>query len=317
MADDRCPQIRRRTRAKSGGSVSGTEIVIGCCPPAPATTMRNAYSCPLIELPLPRFGIDPAPRSWARPPPCSRRSGSRSSRKSCGGTEKVHAIQANVGNTWPRRRSREWWGRQRRAGSARPATRARGPGDSSRRAKQVVLARLGARGSRLHVRRLLARCRGSASSAASKSSPRRTRLASTRGMRSRPKPRGAGWSGTGFSHRVGSSITPRPSPAGAPTSPPERRSTHTAAPRRARLGGDAGRELDRTLVRLDVDHPPARDQVTGLGMRAVDAPSVACARPNGLPSESRQIAHSSPGWTTVPPCAVTRSSAAGRSSTVK
>ena len=38
---------------------------------------------------------------------------------------------------------------------------------------------------------------------------------------------------------------------------------------RAGLGGGVGRELDRALVRVDVDHPPAGDQVAGLGMRAV------------------------------------------------
>ena len=42
-----------------------------------------------------------------------------------------------------------------------------------------------------------------------------------------------------------------------------------------------------------------------------------CAKANGLPSESRQIAHTSPGCTTAPPLAVTRSSAATRSSTAK
>jgi hypothetical protein len=41
------------------------------------------------------------------------------------------------------------------------------------------------------------------------------------------------------------------------------------------------------------------------------------ARPNGLPSASRQIAHREPGWITLPPSAVTRSSAARTSATVK
>jgi hypothetical protein len=41
------------------------------------------------------------------------------------------------------------------------------------------------------------------------------------------------------------------------------------------------------------------------------------ARPNGLPSESRQIAHRDPGWITLPPRVVTRSSATSRSATVK
>jgi hypothetical protein len=44
---------------------------------------------------------------------------------------------------------------------------------------------------------------------------------------------------------------------------------------------------------------------------------VVCAKANGLPSESRQIAHTSPGCTTAPPLALTRSSVATRSSTAK
>src|SRR5207248_9036919 len=44
---------------------------------------------------------------------------------------------------------------------------------------------------------------------------------------------------------------------------------------------------------------------------------IASARPKGLPSESRQTAHRSPGCTTTPPKTVTRSIAAGISSTVK
>ncbi len=47
----------------------------------------------------------------------------------------------------------------------------------------------------------------------------------------------------------------------------------------------------------------------GSGVRAASA--------NGLPSESRQTAQRSPGWTTEPPSAPTRSIAAGRSATVK
>jgi hypothetical protein len=38
---------------------------------------------------------------------------------------------------------------------------------------------------------------------------------------------------------------------------------------------------------------------------------------NGLPSESRQIAQRSPGWTTLPPSSATRSSAAATSATSK
>ena len=43
----------------------------------------------------------------------------------------------------------------------------------------------------------------------------------------------------------------------------------------------------------------------------------ASARPNGLPSESRQIDQRVPGWITLPPSAVTCSSAAAISATVK
>ncbi len=43
----------------------------------------------------------------------------------------------------------------------------------------------------------------------------------------------------------------------------------------------------------------------------------ATARPNGLPSESRQIDHRSPGWIVLPPSAATFSSAAAISATVK
>src|SRR6266498_3489682 len=40
-------------------------------------------------------------------------------------------------------------------------------------------------------------------------------------------------------------------------------------PARAGLGGDVGRELARALVRLAVDHVPARHEIAGLGQRAV------------------------------------------------
>jgi len=40
-------------------------------------------------------------------------------------------------------------------------------------------------------------------------------------------------------------------------------------PARAGLGGDVGRELDRALVRLDVDHLPAPHEIAGLWQRAV------------------------------------------------
>lgn len=54
---------------------------------------------------------------------------------------------------------------------------------------------------------------------------------------------------------------------------------------------------------------------TGTGSYRVSGREV--ARANGLPSESRQIAHRSPGWMTEPPRSRMRRSAAGRSSTVK
>ncbi len=41
------------------------------------------------------------------------------------------------------------------------------------------------------------------------------------------------------------------------------------------------------------------------------------ASPNGLPSESRQIAHGEPGWITLPPSSRTAASAASRSATSK
>src|SRR3954451_585268 len=47
------------------------------------------------------------------------------------------------------------------------------------------------------------------------------------------------------------------------------------------------------------------------------APRDSCDSPNGLPSESLQIAHAFPGWTTLPPSASTRSRASVRSLTAK
>ena len=47
------------------------------------------------------------------------------------------------------------------------------------------------------------------------------------------------------------------------------------------------------------------------------APRDSCASPKGLPSESLQIAHASPGWTTLPPSASTRSNASATSLTAK
>ena len=82
--------------------------------------------------------------------------------------------------------------------------------------------------------------------------------ASTRGTRARSAP--------SSSRRVGSSITPRQSSEGAPDMT-SRTSIHSysGSAARAGLGGDVGRELDRALVRLDVDHVPAGDEVAGLG----------------------------------------------------
>ena len=72
-----------------------------------------------------------------------------------------------------------------------------------------------------------------------------------------------------------------------------------------------------------------RDQVRALGYRrsrfAAKAHlptlpafySAAAARANGLPSESRQIAQRSPGWTIDPPSSRTRSRAVAMSSTVR
>ena len=50
-----------------------------------------------------------------------------------------------------------------------------------------------------------------------------------------------------------------------------RTSSHSyrGSPRGTGLGGDVGRELERALAGLDVDHVPARDQVAGLGVWAV------------------------------------------------
>jgi hypothetical protein len=47
----------------------------------------------------------------------------------------------------------------------------------------------------------------------------------------------------------------------------------------AGLGGDVRGELDRVLAGLDVDHVPARDQVAGLGQRAVGGTGAASGPP--------------------------------------
>ena len=95
----------------------------------------------------------------------------------------------------------------------------------------------------------------------------------------------------------------------------------------------------RTLVALHgvtIDHSawdgvrPAgadRGDRRGTGLAAVAnrpawvqvsyAPSGSRVSPNGLPSESLQIAHRSPGCTTLPPSATTRPSASATSLTAK
>jgi hypothetical protein len=45
--------------------------------------------------------------------------------------------------------------------------------------------------------------------------------------------------------------------------------SYSGSPARAGLRGDVGRELDRAIVRLDVNHEPARHEIAGLGQRAV------------------------------------------------
>ena len=134
---------------------------------------------------------------------------------------------------------------------------------TSRRVATVVSHARGSRGGCSgHTRSASSSASCSASSAASKSSPRRTRPASTRGTRARSAP--------SSSRRVGSSITPRQSSEGAPGHDlPDVDPLVQRLAARAGLGGDVGRELERALVRLDVDHVPARDEVAGLGVRAV------------------------------------------------
>ncbi len=89
-----------------------------------------------------------------------------------------------------------------------------------------------------------------------------------------------------------------------------RRSCEEEDNRRARshpVGGPEGRDGHRTLAapRDDLDRPP------------YGCLPALTARPKGLPSESLQIAHRSPGCTTLPPSASTRSSASARSLTAK
>ena len=80
--------------------------------------------------------------------------------------------------------------------------------------------------------------------------------------------------------------------------------------------------LDAAAAADDDNDADANDGMCSRGGRgrAGDATGYdgdARARPNGLPSESRQIAHRAPGWITLPPSAVTCSSAVSMSPTVK
>src|SRR3954452_5657421 len=64
--------------------------------------------------------------------------------------------------------------------------------------------------------------------------------------------------------------------------------------------------------------PVSRDGANRLAtLPPLPIPVHLAASANGLPSLSRQIAHRSPGWMTVPPSPRIRSSVAGRSETVK
>ena len=62
-------------------------------------------------------------------------------------------------------------------------------------------------------------------------------------------------------------------------------------PARAGLGGDVRRDLERALVRLDVDHVPAGHEVAGLGMRAVggDRRGVRAAVPHPGPRRRERL----------------------------
>jgi hypothetical protein len=92
-----------------------------------------------------------------------------------------------------------------------------------------------------------------------------------------------------------------------------------------RAGGSAPRDRVAAADRA-VSQPTDRDPPDVHGARAPGAELAAwknarqepaSARANGLPSQSRQIAQRSPGCTTAPPSAVTRSSAWAMSSTVR
>ncbi len=76
------------------------------------------------------------------------------------------------------------------------------------------------------------------------------------------------------------------------------------------------RLFDRAANRA-LSHFRRADRVCAPHRPPTYPPRGSCASPNGLPSESLQIAHASPGWTTLPPSASTRSSASATSLTAK
>ena len=73
--------------------------------------------------------------------------------------------------------------------------------------------------------------------------------------------------------------------------------------------------LATTMSVAQAIRPPGES----VAARRPDRPAGHASRAsaNGVPSESRQIAHCSPGWTTLPPSSVTRSTDAARSATTK
>jgi hypothetical protein len=73
----------------------------------------------------------------------------------------------------------------------------------------------------------------------------------------------------------------------------------------------------RVSQRAESAHPPLSREAPRDARESREGPDRSAARPNGLPSESRQIAQRSPGWTTLPPSSTTRSSACARSGTRK
>ncbi len=97
---------------------------------------------------------------------------------------------------------------------------------------------------------------------------------------------------------------------------PEVPRTRSVVPRegRTRVVGSANHKTQcLTLARAEwVSEPPLSPRGRKAGYDR-----DASARPNGLPSESRHIAHCVPGWITLPPSAVTCPSAASMSATVK